>query len=658
MNVMDVSSVLNEFESALLSDSGTESFTENPVIEHDSEHSEDSSVCDLDSSKCIRKCNVQTHILDKEVSVDEDILAVPLEPIRTHVVTEPSCGTPLVFEDNDTQIFNNNFPKFQDQLTLPSILRTQSPSSTTNRKVSFPEGDMELATYREPENSSPWTINQYLPPEKILQIYQASCKQHKTIELDAIKNTILDIKNNTNRSAVLNLSMITITNEVNETLEDILRVANFRTLVLYECKFTAETISEFLNMLEYYESISDIEVSMNFDETAWKCFCNACTNILVLESISFRGMVINENYMRMLLNVVKNNIGIATLKFDACMLIKLPSFYLVENLMTNTTLCELYLPSTGLYTKEADCLGRFLRKNLSLKVLDISNNFIGDRGLEVLAKGLTKQTISGCGLSVLIVFNNQITEKSGPIISDIISECRNLHTLNVGFNNLTDEVIANIGPSLEVTTSLEGLGLQCTLLTCKGIDFLSNAIENNTSLQKINLKGNKAIQVGGLERLCQALTSSKIFKIEIDETNRSAQDPQAYVQLVKKMNAICTVNKAFKESKESNSDEIANVSQMVSRKMSLSCEPRYVIPSTPATTVQTESPVMSSRSSRNRFEITKVHDSTARPISRFKVTRVISSSDEDLSVGKFASVRSSVSSNDSVDSLQLDTDQE
>lgn len=88
--------------------------------------------------------------------------------------------------------------------------------------------------------------------------------------------------------------------------------------------------------------------------------------------------------------------------------------------MTNTTLCELYLPSTGLYTKEADCLGRFLQRNFFLKVLDISNNFIGDRGLEVLAKGLTKQTILGCGLSVLVVFNNQITEKSGPIISNII----------------------------------------------------------------------------------------------------------------------------------------------------------------------------------------------------------------------------------------------
>lgn len=97
--------------------------------------------------------------------------------------------------------------------------------------------------------------------------------------------------------------------------------------------------------------------------------------------------------------------------------------FLVESLMTNTTLCELYLPSTGLYTKEAECLGRFLQRNFSLKVLDISNNFIGDRGLEALARGLTRQTIPGVGLSVLVIFNNQITERSGECISNIIVRC-------------------------------------------------------------------------------------------------------------------------------------------------------------------------------------------------------------------------------------------
>lgn len=215
--------------------------------------------------------------------------------------------------------------------------------------------------------------------------------------------------------------MLNITREVNETLEDILKIANFRTLILNECKFTSETISEFLNMLEYYASVREIEVAMNFDDCeAWKYFCSACSNITILESISFRGMAINESYMRMLLNAINHNKAITVLKFDACILVKLPTFYLIENLITNTTLRELYLPSTGLYTKETECLGRFLQRNFHLKVLDISNNFIGDRGLEVLAKGLTKQNVPGYGLSVLVMFNNQITEKSGPIIKNII----------------------------------------------------------------------------------------------------------------------------------------------------------------------------------------------------------------------------------------------
>lgn len=92
----------------------------------------------------------------------------------------------------------------------------------------------------------------------------------------------------------------------------------------------------------------------------------------------------------------------------------------MDCLKSNTTLKELYLPSSKLYSREAQCLGNFLQVNTHLKVLDISNNFIGDRGLEGLSKGLAKQNIVGTGLSVFIVFNNQLTEKSGPVINSII----------------------------------------------------------------------------------------------------------------------------------------------------------------------------------------------------------------------------------------------
>jgi hypothetical protein len=47
LNVMDLSPILNEFDTPFLVDSGTESFTESPVAEEESEHSEDSTVCDI-----------------------------------------------------------------------------------------------------------------------------------------------------------------------------------------------------------------------------------------------------------------------------------------------------------------------------------------------------------------------------------------------------------------------------------------------------------------------------------------------------------------------------------------------------------------------------------------------------------------------------------
>lgn len=108
-----------------------------------------------------------------------------------------------------------------------------------------------------------------------------------------------------------------------------LKVTNFHTVILNDCKFTPETLSEFLNMLEYYDSTCHLEVEMIFeDEDLWKTFCLACTNIMSLESLTFKKMDINETYMRSLLSAVRNNSNITILKFDSCILMKLPSFYL------------------------------------------------------------------------------------------------------------------------------------------------------------------------------------------------------------------------------------------------------------------------------------------------------------------------------------------
>ncbi|CAH0562280.1 unnamed protein product [Brassicogethes aeneus] len=681
-----------ENDTPMLIDSETDNFYECLSVEE----TINSLTCDTEtetSTKEIYPRNLS--LLDKAYSIDDAILATPLEPTPVQIFktiekssTDESTSeedfvvivetAEIISHENnncEVKIMPDDFDVFLESgdsnlidisqacclrkhTPYTSILRRPSffdndsvPDPSDKPRVSFPNAEI-MVSYKEPDDLPPWNIDSGMSSEKILQVYQNSCKKYNTIELDSIKEQIQEIKNNTNHSATLNLASVNITSEVNETLEELLQVSNFNTLILNDCKFTPATITEFLNMLEFYESVCNIEVRMKFDEETWKCFCNACGNIEVLESISFKEITVNDSYMRPLIHTVNRNKNITILKFDTCLLDKLPSFYLVECLISNKSIQELYIPSTGLYTKEADVLGRFLILNTYLKVLDISNNFIGDRGLEVLAKGLCKQDVFGCGLSVLVVFNNQITEKSGPCISNIIKTCKNLHTLNLGFNNLTDEVLIHISDGLPDTSSLEGLGLQSTLLTCKGIQVLAEALQKNSTLRKINLKGNKAIQITGVERLCQVLAFTKITKIEIDETNRSCNEDD-YKELVKQINEICTINRSLPTNDEV---EVANnISKMISRKVSLSCDLRHV-EVMQASLLQTSSPAP-----KTRFSISKVSESSRSPKNRFKVSRVPPSPEEDepCGSGKFANVRSSVSSNDSMDSLTalpLDTD--
>ncbi|KAL1492778.1 hypothetical protein ABEB36_010975 [Hypothenemus hampei] len=632
---MDLDPCVEENDTPFLIDSGTESITESPL---DTEHSEDSTLCNIKISniQAKAKSKLSTSLIDKSFSIDEDELCTPLEPTQVgifhltasaspdsvtpeettsdeddgiediiHIDVDKTCLENMEEKEEVNVIQDSNEPPVswahtlnnsdgdndvseKESFSLPntprnSILRkpsclNSSPEGNAIRHVSFPNDEINLVSYKEPDDFV-WVINDFMPSEEILEIYQESCKKYNTVELDTIKAQIQEIKNNTNHSATLKLASIKITSEVTETLEDLLKVTNFNTLILQECQFTTQTMTEFLNSLQYYNSVRNFEIAMNFEnDDTWKCFCQACCHIVGLQSLSFKGMIINEHYMRHLISAVKSNSNISSLKFDSCMLVTLPTFYLVESLMANKTITELYLPSTGLYTKEADILQRFLVNNTHLKVLDISNNNLGDRGLEVLAKGLCNQTVIGVGLSVLVIFNNQITEKSGLTIRNIIVECKNLHTLNIGYNNLTDEVLYQISDGLPQTESLEGLGLQCTLLTCKGILTLAEALTNNTSLKKINLKGNKAIQMEGIEALCNALTKSKISQIEIDDHNRFCNNPEAYSQLVKKLSAICTINKNYADNSSDEEEEVLNVSQKIFRKMSLSCEPKYGVP--------------------------------------------------------------------------------
>lgn len=94
--------------------------------------------------------------------------------------------------------------------------------------------------------------------------------------------------------------------------------------------------------------------------------------------------------------------------------------FIAHHLKTNDHLYELHLCYLDLYSKEAEILAKFLSVNESLRILDLSNNRIGDHGFDVLSNGLLDQSKRDIGVEVLILVNNQLTKKSVKTLDAII----------------------------------------------------------------------------------------------------------------------------------------------------------------------------------------------------------------------------------------------
>ncbi|XP_076221213.1 uncharacterized protein LOC116432963 isoform X2 [Nomia melanderi] len=254
----------------------------------------------------------------------------------------------------------------------------------------------------------------------------------------------------------------------------------------------------------------------------------------------------------------------------------------VSALKMNTGIRELYLADNGLDLYDAIQLGSLLRFNNHIQLLDISNNNIQDDGVRDILEGLINQINedkSGKGLSILVLWNNQLTKESSPYFARIITLSKTLETLNIGKNVLTDELIFTIKDALKKNRILLQLGIQSTELTCDGVVALSEIIETNQILQRIDLRNND-IRVTGLTALNSSIKKNKsIIQIDLDTKPRAKvddRDQSLYTQLLAEIQVCCSENEQNRIV-EGNNEGSENSRHSIlcstnSRKISLTCQ--------------------------------------------------------------------------------------
>ncbi|XP_062397889.1 NACHT, LRR and PYD domains-containing protein 12-like isoform X2 [Sardina pilchardus] len=191
----------------------------------------------------------------------------------------------------------------------------------------------------------------------------------------------------------------------------------------------------------------------------------------------------------------------------------------------NCRLETLQLWGCSLTVKSCAALSSALRSNSSiLRQLDLSDNNVGDSGVELLSTGLEHPN---CRLETLELRGCSLTVKSCAALSSALrSNSSSLRQLNLSRNNVGDSGVELLSTGLEhPNCRLETLELQFCKLTERSCSSLAAALRSNpSSLRQLDLRDNK-LQQSGVE-LLSALQRDPTYKLtELQHGNRSISHP-------------------------------------------------------------------------------------------------------------------------------------
>ncbi|KAM9772486.1 NACHT, LRR and PYD domains-containing protein 3-like isoform 1-T3 [Syngnathus typhle] len=166
------------------------------------------------------------------------------------------------------------------------------------------------------------------------------------------------------------------------------------------------------------------------------------------------------------------------------------------------TLQVLTLWDCELSKKSCEALASVLSSPSSLRELDLGYNNLGDDGLEALAAGLAKLQ---CALQVLKLYGCKLSKKSCEALASVLSSPSSLRELNLSDNDLGDDGLEALAAGLaKPQCALQVLKLEECKLSKKSCEALASVLSSPGSLSELDL-GDNDLRDYGLEALAAGL---------------------------------------------------------------------------------------------------------------------------------------------------------
>ncbi|XP_062394696.1 NACHT, LRR and PYD domains-containing protein 12-like, partial [Sardina pilchardus] len=155
----------------------------------------------------------------------------------------------------------------------------------------------------------------------------------------------------------------------------------------------------------------------------------------------------------------------------------------------------LRLAGCKLTDKSCELVASVLQSPNSLIELDLSDNDLGDSGVQLLSKGLSSPH---CKLQTLRLTGCKLTDKSCELVASVLQSPNSLLELDLKNNNLGDSGVQLLSKGLSSPQCrLHTLSLQKCSIGEEGFTALASALRSNPShMRKLWLEGSKATDSG------------------------------------------------------------------------------------------------------------------------------------------------------------------
>ncbi|XP_045437085.1 NACHT, LRR and PYD domains-containing protein 9 [Pipistrellus kuhlii] len=187
-----------------------------------------------------------------------------------------------------------------------------------------------------------------------------------------------------------------------------------------------------------------------------------------------------------------------------------------------------------------DYLAQALVRSSTLSLLDLSSNFLEDRGVKLLCEALGQP---GCRLQQLWLAGCYLTPGCCEDFSGVLISNGNLRTLKLG-DKIQDAGVRQLcGALRHPNCKLENLGLELCELTAACCEDLASALTICKSLRGLNLEWN-SLDRDGMAALCEALghqdCALQLLGLDKDASDEETQNLLRAVEEKNLQLTICT----------------------------------------------------------------------------------------------------------------------